>query len=79
MFEKTKVAAYVTEHKEELDSIMVQIFGHWNLIGKLDPDEKKSNHMQEIFLSAMIRIWLTTAGMPKAHQKVILEQLVKTL
>jgi len=79
MFEKVKIATYVNEHKAELDQIMKQIFEHWNKIGQLDPDEKKSNHMQEIFLSSMIRIWLTTAGMPKEHQKVILEQLIKTL
>lgn len=79
MFEKTKVAKYVLAHQNELDKIMKEIFVHWNKIGQLDKNEEVSNKMQIIFLVSVIRVWLTTAGIPKADQKKLLIQLNDSL
>ena len=79
MFESKKVANYVKKHEKELDKVMRDIFTHWNAIGKLNKDVKVSNKMQQIYLVSMIRIWLTTSGMPKADQKKILQGLLESL
>jgi len=79
MFEAVKVANYVKSHNKELDQIMQDIFKHWNAIGKLAHDEKIQNKMQEIYLISVIRIWLTTAGIPKSDQKRILQELNNSL
>ena len=79
MLEAIKVAQYVKGHEKEIDEIMRDVFKHWNAIGKLAHDEKISNKMQEIYLISVIRIWLTTAGMPKADQKRVLQELNNSL
>lgn len=79
MFEAVKVANYVKSHEHELDQIMQDVFKHWNAIGKLAHDEEVSNKMQIIFLVSVIRVWLTTAGIPKADQKKLLIELTNSL
>lgn len=73
------LAKYVTDHKIELDELMRNIFSHWNKIGALDVNQETSNKMQITFLTSIIRIWLTTSGMPKPTQKQVLQQLLKNL
>jgi hypothetical protein len=79
MFEKTRVAKYVLAHQNELDKIMRDIFEHWNKIGQIDKNEEVSNKMQVIFLLSVIRVWLTTSGMPKETQKKVLQELINSL
>jgi hypothetical protein len=79
MFEQVKVAKYVLAHQNELDAIMREVFNHWNKVGKMDSKEEVSNKMQQIFLIGVIRVWLTTSGMPKDVQKQVLLSLSESL
>ena len=79
MFESTKVAGYVKKHEKEIDVWIRSFFEHYNKIGQLNKDVNVSNKMQQIYLISIIRILLTTSGMPKCDQKKVLQELMESL
>ena len=79
VFESTKVAGYVKKHEKEIDVWIRSFFEHYNKIGPLNRDVNVSNKMQQIYLVSVVRILLTTSGMPKSDQKKVLQGLIDSL